>query len=42
MSLAMHTVRDSLCLTFPGVDLSCSALGSWGGDWGMAVAPVVG
>ena len=34
--------RGSLCLTFPGVDLSCSALGAWGGDWGTAVAPVVG
>ena len=26
----------------PAVDLSCSALGAWGGDWGTAVAPVVG
>jgi len=42
MSLAMHTVRGSLCLTFPAVDLSCSALGAWGRVWGTAVAPVVG
>ena len=42
MSLAVHTVRGSLCLTFPAVDLSCSALGACGGDWGTAVAPVVG
>jgi len=42
MSLAVHIVRGSLCLTFPAVDLSCSALGAWGGDWGTAVAPVVG
>jgi len=42
MSLAVFTVRGSLCLTFPGIDLSCSTLGSWGGDWGTAVAPVVG
>jgi len=41
MSLAVHTGRGSLCLTFPAVDLSCSALGAWGGDWGTAVAPVV-
>jgi len=34
MLLAVHTVRGSLCLTFPAVDLSCSALGAWGGDWG--------
>ena len=25
----------------PGVDLSYSAFGTWGGDWGTAVAPVV-
>jgi len=42
MSLAVHTVRGSLCLTFPGVDLSSSALGAWVGNCGMAVAPVVG
>jgi len=36
MSLAVHTVRGCLCLTFPVVNLSCS------GDWGAAVAPVVG
>jgi len=42
MSLAVHTVRGSLCLTFPAVDLSCSTLGAWGGVWGTAVAPVVG
>jgi len=32
MSLAVHTVHGSLWLTFPVVDLSCSALGAWGGD----------
>ena len=42
MLLAVHTVCGSLCLTFPAADLSCSALGAWGGDWGTAVAPVVG
>jgi len=36
------SVQRSLCLMFPGVDLSCSALGACGGDWGTAVAPVVG
>jgi len=42
-SLAVHNSPWlPSCLTFPGVDLSCSALGAWGGDWGTTVAPVVG
>ena len=40
--LAHRPWTGSLCLTFPAVDLSCSALVAWGGDWGTAVAPVMG